>query len=88
MEFGKHSSISKIYALVVDDDNIIQKIHKALLTKLGLKVKVVANGKKAIDLYRLGSSFDLIFMDMAMSIMDGPKVHSSISTSSLKKIKK
>ncbi|KAJ9703150.1 hypothetical protein PVL29_004783 [Vitis rotundifolia] len=71
MGFGKHSSSSKISALVVDDDTIIQKIHKALLTKLGLEVNVVANGKEVLDLYRSGTSFDLIFMDMEMPIMDG-----------------
>lgn len=44
----------------------------------------MANGEKAIDIYRSGSFFYLIFMDMEISIMDGPKVHSSISASSLK----
>ncbi|XP_034684108.1 two-component response regulator 24-like [Vitis riparia] len=73
MGFGKYSSSSKISALVVDDDTIIQKIHKALLTKLGLEVNVVANGKEVLDLYRSGTSFDLIFMDMEMPIMDGPE---------------
>ncbi|RVW47719.1 hypothetical protein VitviT2T_005284 [Vitis vinifera] len=74
MGFGKYSSSSKISALVADDDTIIQKIHKALLTKLGLEVNVVANGKEVLDLYRSGTSFDLIFMDMEMPIMDGPEV--------------
>ncbi|KAL6345087.1 hypothetical protein AAG906_013570 [Vitis piasezkii] len=73
MGFGKYSSSSKISALVADDDTIIQKIHKALLTKLGLEVNVVANGKEVLDLYRSGTSFDLIFMDMEMPIMDGPE---------------
>lgn len=87
MGFGKYSSSSKISALVADDDTIIQKIHKALLTKLGLEVNVVANGKEVLDLYRSGTSFDLIFMDMEMPIMDGPEVRSSILTSLLKKKK-
>lgn len=88
MGFGKYSSSSKISALVADDDTIIQKIHKALLTKLGLEVNVVANGKEVLDLYRSGTSFDLIFMDMEMPIMDGPEVRYSILTSLLKKEKK
>ena len=86
MGFEKHSSTSKISALVVDDDTIIQRIHRALLTKLGLEVNIAKNGKEALDLHRSGRSFDLIFMDMEMPIMDGPQVSSSVSTFSLEKI--
>lgn len=39
---------------------------------------------RRLDIYQSGSFFDLIFMDMEISIMDGPKVHSSISAFSLK----
>lgn len=64
----------KLSVLIVDDDPIIRKVHRALLTKFGLETRMVANGKEAVDLYRSGTCFDLVFMDMEMPIMDGPKV--------------
>ncbi|CAK9142855.1 unnamed protein product [Ilex paraguariensis] len=67
------TSGNKLSVLIVDDDPIIQKIHKALLNKFGLETHVVENGKEAVDLCRSGACFDLILMDMEMPIMDGPK---------------
>ncbi|KAK6911275.1 Signal transduction response regulator, receiver domain [Dillenia turbinata] len=58
-------------ALIVDDDTIIQKIHKVIMTKLGFKTQVVENGKKAVDLHTSGCSFDVILMDMEMPVMNG-----------------
>lgn len=56
--------------LVVEDTKPIQMILKRLLESLGLAVTVVENGREAVEI--LGRrSFDLIFMDMQMPIMDG-----------------
>ncbi|RVX11250.1 Two-component response regulator ARR22 [Vitis vinifera] len=81
MGFGKATSSSKamkiidtekkISVLIVEDDPLIQKIHKVMMTKFGTEVQVVANGKEVVDLYRSGASFDLILMDFEMPIMDG-----------------
>ncbi|RVW60567.1 Two-component response regulator ARR22 [Vitis vinifera] len=70
---GKGSSSSKISTLIVDDDPLTRRIHKVLLTKVGLETQAVENGKEAVDLYRSGASFDLILMDLEMPIMDRPK---------------
>ena len=83
---GKGSSSSKISTLIVDDDPLTRRIHKVLLTKVGLETQAVENGKEAVDLYRSGASFDLILMDLEMPIMDGPKVPPSIHFNFLVKI--
>ena len=70
---------TKIAALVVDDDKIINTIHSKLLNKLGIKNHVAANGKEAIDLHCSGKKFDLILMDRDMPIMNGIEVY-QIST--------
>lgn len=60
--------------LVVDDDLVIQRIHKMYLNRFGFETQVVGNGKEAVDLYRSGAFFHLVLMDMEMPVMDGPKV--------------
>ncbi|CAI9760070.1 unnamed protein product [Fraxinus pennsylvanica] len=63
----------KFSVLIVDDDKIIRRIHKMLLTKFEFESHAVENGKEAVDLYISGKNFDLILMDMEMAVMDGPK---------------
>ncbi|KAK3039739.1 hypothetical protein RJ639_027396 [Escallonia herrerae] len=84
MVFGTGSSSTKstkgveevggnLSVLIVDDDPIILRIHRMMLNKFGLVTHVVENGKEAVDLFRSGSCFDMVLMDMEMPIMDGPK---------------
>ncbi|RDX99792.1 Two-component response regulator ARR22, partial [Mucuna pruriens] len=62
----------KISALIVDDDAIIRKIHKTMLERLfNMETETVKDGKEAVDLFRSGTNFDIIFMDKEMPIMDG-----------------
>lgn len=68
------TTTNKFSVLVVDDDLVIQRIHKVFLNRFGFETQVVGNGKEAVDLYRSGASFHLVLMDMEMPIMDGPKV--------------
>jgi CheY-like chemotaxis protein len=56
--------------LVVEDTLPIQLVVKRMLESMGPKVTIVKNGKEAIDLLEV-QSFDLIFMDMQMPVMDG-----------------
>ncbi|KAG5515908.1 hypothetical protein RHGRI_036824 [Rhododendron griersonianum] len=67
------TTTNKFSVLVVDDDLVIQRIHKVFLNRFGFETQVVGNGKEAVDLYRSGASFHLVLMDMEMPIMDGPK---------------
>ncbi|KAK8507570.1 hypothetical protein V6N13_141587 [Hibiscus sabdariffa] len=67
------SSLSNknLSVLVVDDDPLIRMLHDNYLKHFGLKPLVVENGKEAVDLFQLGTSFDLILMDKEMPIMNG-----------------
>ncbi|MBP7461474.1 MAG: response regulator [Candidatus Delongbacteria bacterium] len=60
----------QIRVLIVDDEMINRLLLTELLTERGCLVKEVDNGKDAVDIY-LNESFDLIFMDIQMPIMDG-----------------
>ncbi|MBT3271650.1 MAG: response regulator [Spirochaetales bacterium] len=58
---------------VVDDDVIIQQLIKAVFQKTGWNVKIYNNGKEFLsDL--AGTTFDLIYLDLMMPVMDGFQV--------------
>jgi PAS domain S-box-containing protein len=58
--------------LIVEDNEINQKILIMMLDKLGLKADIQTNGKLCIDhLTESKKIYDIIFMDMQMPEMDG-----------------
>lgn len=57
-------------ALVAEDNEINQKLIKQLLTSFGLDIDIVGNGYLAFEA-RKDQSYDIIFMDIAMPVMDG-----------------
>ncbi|XP_047330970.1 two-component response regulator ARR22-like [Impatiens glandulifera] len=59
--------------LVVDDDAIVRRIHSMFFKKHGFETMAVENGQEAVNLYRSGTRFHLVLMDMEMPVMDGPK---------------
>lgn len=56
--------------LVIDDDELILRTLKRLLTKEGYKITIAPNGAKAFSEVE-GHSFDLIISDIKMPEMDG-----------------
>ncbi len=56
--------------LVVEDSELNFILFSEILNTLGLKCDWVVNGKEAVEAY-LNASYDLIFMDCQMPIMDG-----------------
>ncbi|WP_434683621.1 GAF domain-containing protein [Pseudanabaena minima] len=63
-----------INILIVEDNILNQKIVLLLLQKMGLKAEVVSNGSECVEmLYNQESklTFDFIFMDVQMPVMDG-----------------
>ena len=61
----KHARI-----LLVEDNEINQKIVLLSLSKLVAGIDVARNGQEAIELYKL-KEYDLILMDIKMPVMDG-----------------
>lgn len=57
-------------ALVVEDNLVNQKILQRLLVSLGLQVDVVENGLRAVEACTR-ETYDIIFMDLQMPVMDG-----------------
>ncbi|MCH9812416.1 MAG: response regulator, partial [Epsilonproteobacteria bacterium] len=56
--------------LVAEDNEINQKLITKILENLNFDVTTVANGQEAVAA-RKSANFDLIFMDIAMPVMDG-----------------
>ncbi len=61
---------SQATILVVDDHPINQKLMSSMLKKLGLSSDIAEDGSRALEM-ALTNSYDLIFMDLQMPIMDG-----------------
>ncbi len=60
----------KADVLVAEDNEINQKLIKRTLEDLGLNITIAANGLQAFEERKI-HDYDLIFMDIAMPIMDG-----------------
>jgi len=58
--------------LVVEDDPYNIEVMKSFLEHPKISITVAENGLEAIELY-ISQSFDLIFMDVSMPVMDGLK---------------
>ena len=65
--FGKKF---KANVLVAEDNEINQKLIRRTLEDLGLDITIVPNGLQALE-RRRSNDFDIIFMDIAMPVMDG-----------------
>ncbi|WP_435547203.1 response regulator [Desulfobacterium sp. N47] len=66
-----HKKRLKGFRVLVAEDNITnQEIALAILEEAGLVVKIVNNGKEAVDAVR-ESQFDALLMDIQMPVMDG-----------------
>ncbi|ADT87070.1 ATP-binding protein [Vibrio furnissii] len=59
------------HILVVEDTKTNQMVIQLLLNRMGYNVTLANNGQHAIELVEKDRTFDLIFMDISMPIMDG-----------------
>ncbi len=67
------ASLAETYPMriLLTEDNLTnQKLALLMLEQMGYKVEVSNNGQEAIDLLKKGT-FDLVFMDVQMPVMDG-----------------
>lgn len=63
-------SFPEFKILVVDDNSLQQKIMTVLLRKLGFTPDVAVNGQEAVEAIEK-QSYDIIFMDICMPVMNG-----------------
>ncbi|MCJ8313827.1 MAG: response regulator [Saccharospirillaceae bacterium] len=66
----KSLSDTVLNILVAEDNNINQLIINKLITNLGHNVTIANNGQEALDLLK-SNTFDFVFMDCDMPILDG-----------------
>lgn len=69
---SKHLDATKNYApkvLLVEDDPVIQLVHKRYLNQLGADLTITDSGKKAVELSKY--HFDLILMDVGIPEING-----------------
>lgn len=57
--------------LLVEDNEVNQKVTFLMLHKAGILTDIANNGREAIDLLKAGKQYDLIIMDLQMPEMDG-----------------
>ena len=60
-------------ALLVEDNDLNMEIARVLLEEMGLVITEAKNGSDAVDTFKNSepNTFDFIFMDMMMPVMDG-----------------
>jgi CheY-like chemotaxis protein/HPt (histidine-containing phosphotransfer) domain-containing protein len=61
----------KYHLLLVEDNEVNQKVATRLLEKMGVNVDVANNGLEAFDNLTTRFDYDLVLMDCQMPIMDG-----------------
>jgi PAS domain S-box-containing protein len=58
--------------LVVDDEDLVRRMAKAALQRLGYAVITAVNGQEAVDLYSSNpDGIDMVLLDMTMPVMGG-----------------
>ena len=62
---------SKMHILYADDSPVNLIIFQGLLNPTGIKITTVENGQLAVDLLKEGNTYDIIFLDHMMAVMDG-----------------
>lgn len=69
-EIRDHYEPLGMSVLLVEDNRVNQQVAEVMITKAGCLVTTVGNGQLALDAFMRGS-FDLVFMDCHMPVMDG-----------------
>ncbi|SEI51408.1 PAS domain S-box-containing protein [Allopseudospirillum japonicum] len=59
------------HVLLVEDNQVNQRVIRELLELKGVTVEVSNNGQEALGRLHQSQDFDLVFMDMQMPVMDG-----------------
>ena len=71
------TKVQKAKILIMDDDEMVSKVAKAMLTQLGHEVVIAEDGKMAVELYQEAFNsdkhFDLLIMDLTIPAGMGGK---------------
>lgn len=67
---NQEATAGKLSLLLVEDNPINRKVATRILQKAGHEVRSAENGSVALDMVR-EHSFDLVFMDIQMPVLDG-----------------
>lgn len=65
-----HPQQTGLRVLIAEDHEINQGLMTRLMQERGIESRIAGNGKEAIDILQ-NESFDLVFMDIQMPVMDG-----------------
>jgi CheY-like chemotaxis protein len=68
--------------LIVEDDDGIREMVRAVLTGLGFPVQLASSGAQAIEIFQQGRT-DVVLLDVKMPIMDGPRTLLALRQSGL-----
>ena len=60
-----------ISVLLVEDDMIVQQVHKAMLLKLGCEVHIANSGEQAFEMAKNNLAFRLVFVDIGLPDISG-----------------
>ncbi len=75
------ASCPSLKILLVEDNPMNLKVTEKLLSIMGHTVSIAVNGQEAVKIFTRGAlSFDLIFMDIQMPVMDGITASGEIRT--------
>ncbi len=64
-------SLQDAKILVVEDNDVNQRVIMTMLNKLGCKAVLAENGKQCLDILALNTQIELVVMDCQMPVMDG-----------------
>jgi signal transduction histidine kinase len=65
------ASCSSVRILVVEDNQVNQKVVTAVLRKRGFSIELANDGQEALNKLGKSAAFDLVLMDVQMPILDG-----------------
>eukprot|EP01101_Sappina_pedata_P004950 TRINITY_DN2178_c0_g1_i1.p1 TRINITY_DN2178_c0_g1~~TRINITY_DN2178_c0_g1_i1.p1 ORF type:complete len:846 (+),score=204.33 TRINITY_DN2178_c0_g1_i1:283-2538(+) len=80
--YGRNNSLELIRVLVVEDNYLNRKILTKMLEAIGVIVESACDGQEAIDAC-IQKQFDIVFMDVHMSNVDGLEATSRILAHSI-----
>jgi len=69
----KIKDFNKVFSgrvLVAEDNTVNQKVARQYLTRLGFDVDIAQNGQEAVEMFKQ-NSYDLVFMDCQMPVLNG-----------------